>query len=76
MTFTYNPYKRLLGLLPANPLQVGDVVAVDNGVATLQMPGGGQVTVRGAATFGDRVFFRDGVIEGPAPTLTFVTVDV
>lgn len=76
MTFTYNPYKRLLGLLPTTPLQVGDVVAVDNGVATLQMPGGGTITARGAATVGARVFFRDGVIEGPAPTLTFVTVDV
>ena len=76
MSFTYNPYRRLLGLLPSNPLQVGDVVAVGSGTATIEMPGGGQVTVRGTAAFGDRVFFRDGVIEGPAPTLTFVTVEV
>lgn len=76
MSFTHNPYKRLIGLLPATPLQVGDVTAVSGGVATVQMPGGGYLTARGDATIGQRVFVRDNVIEGPAPNLTFVTVEV
>lgn len=76
MTFTYNPYRQLLGLLPSSPLQVGDVLSVSNGVATLELPDGGQVTARGNVTTGDRVFFKDGVIEGAAPNLTFVSVDV
>ncbi len=76
MSFTYNPYKRLIGLLPSTPLQVGDVVDVTGGIATVELPGGGQLSARGVATVGQRVFVRDGVIEGLAPSLTFVTVDV
>ena len=76
MSFVHNPYKRLLGLLPVTPLQVGDVVSVSGGVATLELPGGGRASARGDVTPGTRVFFRDDVIEGPAPELTFVTVDV
>ena len=26
----YNPFRRLLGLLPQNPLQVGEVLAVED----------------------------------------------
>lgn len=71
-----NPFKALLGLLPGRPLQVGDVVAVDGGVATIEMPGGGLAQARGAATVGQRVFFRDGAIEGLAPALTLELIDV
>lgn len=70
-----NLYRRLLDLLPNSPLQVGDVTSVDGGVATVTLPGGGVATVRGAAAPGDRVFFRDSVIEGAAPNLTFVEVE-
>lgn len=73
---SYNPYSRLLGLLPQRPLQVGEVIAVDNGVCTIELPGGGRETARGEAALNDRVFFRDGTIEGPAPDLTFVSIDV
>lgn len=73
---SYNPYSRLLGLLPQRPLQVGDVISVDNGVCTIELPGGGRETARGEAALNDRVFFRDGNIEGPAPDLTFVSIDV
>ena len=76
MSFAYNPYKRLIGLLPKIPLQVGDVTDVTGGIATVELPGGGLLTARGAATVGQRVFVRDGVIEGLAPSLTFATADV
>jgi hypothetical protein len=71
-----NLFTRFLKLLPQAPLRVGDVVAVDNGVATIEEPGGAQSTARGDVTLGDRVFFRDGAIEGPAPNLTLVEIDV
>lgn len=71
-----NLYKKLLGILPARPLQVGDVLSVDNGVATIEMPDGGIVTARGDAAPGDRVFFRDGAIEGTTSALPLDTVDI
>lgn len=67
-----NPYARFLSLLPAKPLEVGTVLAVDGSVATLEMPGGGRLMAIGEATVGDRVFVRDGRIEGEAPTLTYI----
>lgn len=67
-----NPYRVFMDLLPARPLQVGTVAAVDGDVATITMPGGGTLQARGQATVGQRVFVRDGVIEGEAPTLTYV----
>ena len=71
-----NPYRVLLDLLPQTPLQIGDVSAIDNGVATITLPGGGATNARGGAQVGDRVFFRDGVIEGPSPALPIVFLEV
>ena len=47
-------------------------LVVSGGVATITLPGGGVLQARGEATAGQRVFVRDGVIEGEAPTLTYV----
>lgn len=71
-----NPYRALLDLLPTAPLQVGDVTAYSNGVATIELPGGGSIQARGEASVGDRVFVRDGVIEGTAPSLTVELIEV
>lgn len=71
-----NFYKRLLGILPQRPLQVGTVSAVSNGIATITLPGGFTAQARGEAAVSDRVFFRDGVIEGPAPNLPLEVIDV
>lgn len=71
-----NPYKLLKALLPDPSLQVGTVTASANGTATISLPGGGTVQGRGSATVGQHVFVRDGVIEGPAPSLTAVLIDV
>lgn len=72
----FNPYKRLLALLPNAPLQVGDVFVFADGVATIALPGGGVAQARGTANVGDRVFFRDGLIEGPAPSLPIEIIDL
>lgn len=71
-----NPYKALLALLPDPPLQVGTVASVDGGVAVVTMPDGGTLSARGSAAVGARVFVRDGVIEGAAPTLPVEVIEV
>lgn len=71
-----NPLRQFLELLPARPQTVGDVVAINGGVATVELPGGAHVHARGTATVGDRVFVRDGLIEGQAPTLAYVESEV
>lgn len=71
-----NPFTELLALLPTYPLQVGEVVGYSDGVATIELPDGAQVQARGSAAVSDRVFFRAGAIEGPAPALSIVLIDV
>jgi len=72
-----NPFKQLLELLPKSPLLVGQVVAVGGGVVTVQYPGGGQQTARGTGyALGAKVFVRSGVVEGVAPSLTALTIEV
>lgn len=71
-----NLYRMLKGILPDPQLQVGTVTAVSNGVATVEVPGGGQLKARGSATVGTRVFVRDGVIEGTAPSLSTIYIEV
>ena len=66
-----NIYRQFLDLIPQQPRQVGEVSAIINGVAIVDLMGGGQVQAVGDATIGQRVFVRAGAIEGPAPTLTY-----
>lgn len=42
----------------------------------VELPDGAQIPARGAATLGERVFVRDGAIEGPAPTLPVELIEV
>lgn len=72
----FNPYTRLLALLPKSPLQVGEVLSLEDGVATVQLPGGGLAQARGTALVGTLVFFRDGAIEGPAPELPIEVIEL
>lgn len=71
-----NLYKQFMDLQPPKPLLVGTVDYVVNGVATIALPGGGSLQARGQATAGQRVFVRDGAIEGPAPALTYTEGEV
>lgn len=67
-----NIYRQFLDLIPARPLQVGTVSTIADGVAIITLPGGGVLQARGDAEMGQRVFVRDGLIEGPAPELAYV----
>ena len=73
-----NPYLAFLALLPNHPLQLATITAIDGEVARLVLPGGGVLTARGAGTgaVGDQVFVRDGVIEGQAPPMPFVQIEI
>ena len=63
-------------VFPDPPLQVGVVTFVFDGIATVELPGGGIVRARGEAVVAQRVFVRDHVIEGLAPDLPIDLIDV
>jgi hypothetical protein len=71
-----NFYQMFKSLLPDAPLLVGVVLAVETGGCVVSLPDGGVVFGRGSATIGQSVFLRDGVIEGIAPNLTVVDIEV
>ncbi len=71
-----NLFREFLNLIPEAPLQAGTVTAVNGGVATIELPGGGTLQARGEATVGQKVFVRDDVIEGPAPALADELIEV
>ncbi|MDP3519813.1 MAG: hypothetical protein Q8S02_04255 [Hydrogenophaga sp.] len=71
-----NLYRVLRDLMPAPALLVGEVVAFVDGVADIELPDGNLIKARGAAAVSDHVFVRNGLIEGEAPALTPVTIEV
>ncbi len=71
-----NLFQAFKKVFPDHPLQVGEVTAVDGDLATVTLPGGGVLQARGAATLGAQVFVRDGVIEGEAPALPLVVIEI
>lgn len=72
-----NLYSLFKKLLPSSPLQVGTISSFSNGVATVTLPGGGTTQARGAdVSVGQKVFIRDGVIEGAAPNLPTEIIEV
>ena len=73
---SYNVFRRLKALLPDPPLLVATVTAIDGDVATCQLPDGGVIHARGAASVSQKVFVRDGVIEGAAPDLPILLIEV
>lgn len=64
-----NVYREFLDLLPATPLQIATVTAIDGDTARLVLAGGGVLTARGVGdrSIGAEVYVRDGVIEADAP---------
>ncbi len=72
----WNPYRRLLGLIPGQPLDAGEVVATHDDGVTVQLLSGALIRARGEAQIGDRVYVRAGTIEGPAPALSGIDQEV
>lgn len=73
---TMNLFAQFKRLLPGQPLMVGTVISSGSGAVLVELPGGDRLTVRGEADPGGKVFFRNGAVEGPAPALTTVLIDV
>ena len=71
-----NLYAQFLELLPNRPVQIGVVAQVSDGSATLDVVGGGTTVVRGTASVGAKVYFRDGIVEGLAPDLPTYNIEV
>lgn len=71
-----NPFKRWQDLQPKRLRQVGEVIYMDGDIATIELPSGAHIHAIGRATVGNRVYVRDGAIEGEAPTLTYITAEV
>lgn len=73
---SWNAYKRLLALLPETPADVGTVTAVTANGCEVELLDGSTVSVRGVGEIGDHVYLKDGAIEGPAPVLATVEIEV
>lgn len=73
---TVNLFRRLKQLIPAEPLQIGEVVAVDSYGAMVQYASGELQRVRGVTELGQKVFVRGGAIEGPAPDLPVIEIEI
>lgn len=72
-----NLYRQLRELLPEPALTVATVATVHtDGTCTVTYPGGSQQRVRGTGAVAGKVFVRAGQIEGEAPSLTAVTIEV
>jgi hypothetical protein len=71
-----NLYEQFRQLIPEPPLQAGTVVDSGSGAVTVALPGGGLIKARGNAAVGQKVFVRDDVIEGIAPSLTLEIIEI
>lgn len=74
---TANTWARWRRLLPDPPLLVATVSAAHaDGTSTVAYPGAGTQRVRGSAEVGQRVWVRGGAIEGEAPEMEAVEIEV
>lgn len=63
----------------ANPptlTTVGVVVSADFGECTVQFPGGSTMRVQGTGTVGTHYYIRDGRLDGEAPMLVVVEIEI
>lgn len=75
-----NLWRRFADLLPTDPTLLATVVTLHtDGTVSVELLGGGFLRVRGGSiecAEGDRVFVRAGVIEGVAPALPQVMIEI
>lgn len=71
-----NLFKQFLDLIPDPALQTGTVVSISDEIATVELPGGGQIKARGTTAVGAKVFVKGGVIEGEAPDLPVELIEI
>lgn len=71
-----NLYRVFRDLIPEPPLLVGTLITLHAGGCSVELPDGSVVTARGTGTVGQKVFVRDGVIDGAAPDLTVMAIEI
>jgi hypothetical protein len=72
-----NIWRRFADLLPGDPLLIGTVTAAEaDGAWAVTLPGGAIIKARGDAALAQTVFVRSGIIEGQAPALSVVEIEV
>lgn len=63
----------------ANPptlITVGTCVSADFGYCTIEFPGGSSQRVQGAGTVGTHYYIREGRLDGEAPALSVITIEI
>lgn len=73
---TTNLWATLKALLPGDQLLIGQVIAVASFGATVRLPDGSHINVRGNAQLGQQVFIRAGLIECSAPSLPVEVIEI
>ena len=72
-----NLLQAIRNAVQTSPLLVGQVVSVAGADVRLQLPDGSLAAARGDAMVGATVYFRPGgAIEGAAPALGYVEIEV
>lgn len=71
-----NLFKRFSDLNGRSLRTVGTCISADYGECMIQYPGGSVVRVKGAGTPGTRYFVLDGTLDGEAPSLTSLTLEI
>lgn len=64
-----NIFKKLQDLLAPGAVQIGTVSSVAKGLATVDLPGGGQVRAKGQIQVAAKVLGQDGKVLGAGPDL-------
>lgn len=73
---TTSLWLRLRQLTPGAPLQIASVISADSYGALVQFASGSTQRVRGSTAIGQKVFVRGGVIEGRAPDLPVIEIEI
>lgn len=71
-----NLYRRFSDLTGRSLRTVGTCISADFGECTIQYPGGSLVRAKGAGVETTRYFVQDGKLDGEAPSLVSLTMEV
>ncbi len=73
-----NLWAQFKAILPGDQLLIGKVTAINtDGTSQITLPGGAKLTARGTTVaVGSNAWVRGGAIEGEAPALTSVEIEV
>lgn len=71
-----NLFKRWSDLNGRSLRTVGTCISADFCECTIQYPGGGMVRAKGAGVESTRYFVQDGKLDGEAPTLSSLAIEI